>query len=446
MNDNYDEIDHRLDLVSQKAAEQIQQTVNSPHRPGADARARQSEENWNIVREECSRRPIAYDATGATIYGNTPEPKKPETKDEEKTLLPIVTRGDNVPDKPINFLWKDRFPCQFGLVGGRQGLGKSMFVAYMAAKITNASFKSWGDGAPCPTGCVMFFKPEGGSSATVQRVRNMNGNVSNLVFYSGIGSGRLRPDGAIDTDFDPVVSDTANLTRAIDAAEKQTGQKVHLIVIDPITDFMGDNVRDSNNAEVTRALRELDYLAVEKNICIIGVKHLTKNQNSTAAVYSVGGSSAFTSKPRFVYLLDQTPDSRKAELEGDTSIERRLLLVPAKSNDFSIRNSVEFTLAGEDDNFRVEITDLYGEWTGDSLQWELSQINGATSKGRGGRPADDERNAEIENLLESGMSVKDVMEKMGASKKTVYKIYNALKERQAEDFSEFDFEDDDEAA
>ncbi|MBQ3350357.1 MAG: AAA family ATPase [Thermoguttaceae bacterium] len=459
-NDNYysdpPEIQSALDNISAKAAGRLSSNPeqeppdaaqpapasfdqDSPHAPGSmKQRARLSQQQ----REECSRRPIAFNATGATIYGNTPPPKT-ETVDEQKTLLPIVTRGDLVPDKQIGFLWKDRFPYQFGLIAGRQGLGKSMFVGYLAAKITNASVKSWLDGAPCPTGCVLFFTPEGGSSLTIQRIRNMGGNTKNIVFYSGLGSGRLRPDGTLDTDFDPVVSDTVNLTQAIDAAEKDTGQKVQLVVIDPITDFMGD-IQQNNNAEVTRALRGLDYLAVERNICIIGVKHLNKNANTSAAVYNVGGSNAFTSKARFVYLLDQTPDSRKAEIEGDGSTGRRLILSGAKSNDFNIRYSIEYQLAG-DDSKRVDITELFGDWTADSLQYELSQINGGGAKGRG-RPADDDRNAEIEHLLASGKKPKEVMEEMRASRKTVYKAYNKLKEGQAESYMEFDGFGDDGAA
>ena len=131
-------------------------------------------------------------------------------------------------------------------------------------------------------------------------------------------------------------------------------------------------------------------------------------------------------------------------MDGDNSIERRLVLAGAKSNDFNIKHSIEYQLSGDDDNFHVEITDLGGDWTADSLQWDLQQINGATSKGRG-RPADDERNAEIKRLLENGMCVKDVIEKMKASSRTVYKIYNTLKEEQAERLSEFaDFGDDEE--
>ena len=49
------------------------------------------------IREECSRRPIGYDGYGNIIYGNTPPPK-PETVDEQKTPLPIITRGDCVPE------------------------------------------------------------------------------------------------------------------------------------------------------------------------------------------------------------------------------------------------------------------------------------------------------------------------------------------------------------
>ena len=451
-NDSYNdppEIQSAFDKISANAAEYLNNNPGQdpapassdewdlPHAPGSmKERARLSQQ----IREECSRRPIGYDLYGNIIYGNTPPPK-PGSVDENKPVLPIITRGDHVPEKQIEFLWKDRFPYQFGLIAGRQGLGKSMFVGYLAAKVTNASFKNWLDGAPCPTGSVLFFTPEGGSSLTIQRIRNMNGNIKNLVFYSGLGSGRYRPDGTLDTDFDPNVCDIANLTQAIDAAEKNTGQKVHLIVIDPITDFMGDT-KQNDNAEVTRALRGLDYLATERKICIIGVKHLNKNNNTSAAVYNVGGSVAFTSKPRFVYMLDQTPESRRAELEGDSSVDRSLILSWAKSNDFNFKYSIEYQLAGDEDKFYVDITDPYNDWRADRLQWELAQINGGGSKVRG-RPADDERNTEIESLIEGGKSVAEVMEIMKrndqpVSQSHVYKIQKVVQQRKAEEYSEDD--------
>ena len=423
------ELQSAFDKVSAKAAEYIEQTDPSDPAPtlndwgspfGSKTVEEMEKENRQMqhIREECSRRPISYDGYGNIIYGNTPPPK-PETVDEQKTPLPIITRGDHVPDKRIEFLWKDRIPYQFGLLAGRQNLGKSMFVAYLTAKITNASFKSWGDGAPCPTGCVMYFTPEGGAALTKQRICNMGGNAENIVFYSGLGSGRLRPDGTIDTDFDPVVSDIYSLTRAIDAAEKSTGQKVHLIVVDPLADFMGE-VRQNNYAEVAKALRGLEYLAVERGVCILGVKHVVKNVNPNAAVYNVGDSIAYTSKPRFVHMLDQTPDSRKAELENDDSIERRLVVACVKHNDFAPIPSLEFTLKSDNDSKRVEITDFYSDWTGESLLHALSEINGDNSKRRG-RHADEERNAEIKSLLASGKSVAEVMEIMKQSGREVGK-------------------------
>ena len=66
MNDNYDETDSRLDAISQKEAaqQQAQQTASSPHRPGADARARQSEQNWEQVKQDASDE-ITVDATAS---------------------------------------------------------------------------------------------------------------------------------------------------------------------------------------------------------------------------------------------------------------------------------------------------------------------------------------------------------------------------------------------
>lgn len=56
MTDNNNDINMRLDAISKKAAAQLQKPkkANSPHKPGAAERARQSERNWEQVQKDAS--------------------------------------------------------------------------------------------------------------------------------------------------------------------------------------------------------------------------------------------------------------------------------------------------------------------------------------------------------------------------------------------------------
>ena len=91
MNDNYDETDSRLDVISQKeAAQQTQQTASSPHRPGADARARQSEQNWEQVKQDASDE-IDVDTTASG--GLEPNRDRASWTPFPLESLPLITRN-----------------------------------------------------------------------------------------------------------------------------------------------------------------------------------------------------------------------------------------------------------------------------------------------------------------------------------------------------------------
>lgn len=91
MNDNYDEIDSRLDAISQKeAAQQTQQTANSPHHPGAADRARQWEQNLEQVKQDASDE-ITVDATASG--GLEPNRDRASWVDFPLEALPLITRN-----------------------------------------------------------------------------------------------------------------------------------------------------------------------------------------------------------------------------------------------------------------------------------------------------------------------------------------------------------------
>jgi hypothetical protein len=94
---------------------------------------------------------------------------------------------------------------------------------------------------------------------------------------------------------------------------------VALIIIDPITAYLGDT--DSHrNAEVRAVLAPLAELAARYGAAVIAVSHLRKSEDGDA-ILRVTGSLAFVAAARAAYLITADPDTR----------DRRLFL-PAKNN------------------------------------------------------------------------------------------------------------------
>src|SRR5262249_51577459 len=77
-----------------------------------------------------------------------------------------------------------------------------------------------------------------------------------------------------------------------------------LVVVDPITAYMGDADANSN-AEVRGMLRELSMLAARYGPAIVCVTHLSKGGESSKAVYRSMGSLAFVAAARAVYYVTQ---------------------------------------------------------------------------------------------------------------------------------------------
>lgn len=89
---NFDEIDSRLDAIAQKetAQQQTRQKASSPHRPGAEERALESERNWKQVRQDASDE-VTVDATASG--GLEPNRDRESWVDFPLEALPLITRN-----------------------------------------------------------------------------------------------------------------------------------------------------------------------------------------------------------------------------------------------------------------------------------------------------------------------------------------------------------------
>ena len=104
----------------------------------------------------------------------------------------------------------------------------------------------------------------------------------------------------------------------LQAAVKEIGD-VRLVVVDPISAFMGD-VNCHRNSEVRRVLKPLSDWAAETGVSILFIDHLNKASDQ-AAQYRSSGSIAFfaASRASWMVVKDRTNDDRSLLLPNRVS-------------------------------------------------------------------------------------------------------------------------------
>jgi putative DNA primase/helicase len=214
--------------------------------------------------------------------------------------------------KPIDWLWPNRIPAgMFSMIIGNPATGKSFIMAYLASVVSTG--RQWADGAANtlgPSG-VLLVAAEDSLEHVVKPRLLANGHDGNL-----IRAYRYTEKDGRQEYFDV----KRHLKELCDHMEEYP--HLRLVVIDPITSFLG-NTNENSNSEVRAALLGLMNLADERNVTIIGISHLNKKSDLQAMHRSLG-SVAFMALARSVWLVD-------ADQEKTGGVKWRKFL-PVKTN------------------------------------------------------------------------------------------------------------------
>jgi hypothetical protein len=208
---------------------------------------------------------------------------------------PILIRFSDVQPKPIDWIWPKRLAIgKMTLVIGDPGLGKSGITIDAASRITRGA--KWPDGTVAPRGNVIILSCEDNAGDTIRpRIDRYGGDPSKIFALQGIREGGVER-------FFCLADDLSQLERAID----DVGDVV-LIIIDPVSAYLGskDSYKDS---EIRGVLGPLASLAERRGVAVLGVMHLTKN-NQQQALYRAPGSIAFIAAARMVFCVGKDPDN-----------------------------------------------------------------------------------------------------------------------------------------
>jgi archaellum biogenesis ATPase FlaH len=266
-----------------------------------------------------------------------------EAIDAQKKWSLKVTVMDEVEEEDFEWLWNGRIPFgEISILGGNPGDGKSTLSCELASAVTNGNTLI--GGGKEIEGNVLIIAAEDSVAKTVKKRLRQSGADQSRVHVVQVARdehGNKRPI-SLETDI-PLIEE---LMRTHD---------YKLVIIDPISAYMGKGTDTYKDSSVRHVLMPLADLAHETNAAIVCVKHLNKTSNTTNALYRISESIGFVGIARTVLFLGKDPDS-----------EQRIIDV-VKSNAGAIPKAVAF-----------EIKDGCFRWIGET-DMRASQVLGGSS-------------------------------------------------------------------
>jgi putative DNA primase/helicase len=227
---------------------------------------------------------------------------------------PVVVRLADVKPEPVAWLWPGRIAVgKLTLIAGDPGLGKSFLTLDLAARVSTGA--GWPDriGERIEPGGVVLLSAEDGIADTIRpRLDAAGADVSRIVALEAV---RVIGEGGRES---ARTFDLARDLPALEAAIREV-ERCRLVVIDPVTAYLGDT--DSHkNAEVRGLLAPLSDMAARHGVAVVAVTHLNKSGGGPA-IYRAMGSLAFAAAARAAWAVSKDKDD-----------PRRRLLLPIKNN------------------------------------------------------------------------------------------------------------------
>jgi putative DNA primase/helicase len=264
------------------------------------------------------------------------------------------------------------------------GIGKSQISLDIAARISTGA--EWPDGGKAPVGNVVILSSEDGLADTVRpRLDAAGADVNRIHVVEAVrtATGKARTfDLAADLD-------------ALEDAINANGGDVRLIIIDPITSYMG-RIDSHRTTDVRGVLEPLAAFAERLGVAVLAISHPPKS-TPAKAINAITGSGAYAAFARSIFLVAEEPET-----------DRRLLL--------PVKNSLAAHPAGH--GFHLEKLDpgtglpaSRVVWSGDPVTITADQALAASSCAKITGTAINEAEVWLDDLLRAGpVTAKEVEE------------------------------------
>ena len=264
--------------------------------------------------------------------------------------LPAIVPFSDIEQEEIPWLWYPILPLGFlTLLQGDPGAGKGWFYLALAASLSLGRwpfFFNGGVSLSTESQILIATNEDRPSSSIKARLEALGGDQRRIHWFSGKtrqGDERL---SAI------TMADIPLMERAI----RQTSAR--LLVIDPITGYLPEDINPNRAEQVRRMLAPLDALAHRTQCATIAVGHFNKNTNAPA-LYRGSGSIDFAATARVVLqsleLTDRVAPSDLHQTAKRFAVGQTKNNLSAKSSvlEFQVDHTGQFSWIGTLDT-RIE--------------------------------------------------------------------------------------------
>jgi hypothetical protein len=199
--------------------------------------------------------------------GRSEEYQRDRTEEKSKGLRRLqVTQLTDIAMKAIRWLWEDGNAHWLPMgelvgLGGREGVGKSTWCAYLTAMITKGQLP--GDSEGTPRGVIICSTEDDWKATIKPRLAAAGADMDKVYQVKAI-----QADG---------LEDIVSLPDDLPGMEKIIREKdVALVILDPLLTMVDKKFNTHVDAEVRRALEPVVRLAHDTGASLIGLIHVNK--------------------------------------------------------------------------------------------------------------------------------------------------------------------------
>ena len=213
-----------------------------------------------------------------------------------------LTKASQIQIAPVHWCWQNRLAFgEFSLLGGREGIGKSMLAYWLAAEITTgrlpgANFKT-------AKSVIIAATEDSWEHTIVPRLMAAKADL-NKIF-------RIE----VETEYGV----HGSLTLPKDNTELQhhiLENDVALVLLDPLMSRLDAKIDSHKDQETRQALEPLSKIAHDTHCVVLGIIHVNKSQSSDPLTMLMG-SRAFAAVARQVlFVLADTEHPPKGRMLG----------------------------------------------------------------------------------------------------------------------------------